>query len=592
MSDLNKAVRSANDLRAVGQQLTGFDAATWRTASGDRNMRSSIVALTLLDSAPDWKRLRARFERLTRLVPVLRERPLFGAVGISMPRLAIDPDFDLDLHLHRYRLPEGGGWDDVLDEARRMSLTDFDNDRPLWECVLVEGLPGGRAAMILKLHHAVADGQATVLIAANLFELTPEGNPDEPEAPPAPAGRPVSMASVSRANIADNVTRVAEAALSGAKVLAELAVGTVKDPKTTWSDAVNLAESIGRFASMPDAALSPLMAGRSGVYRFATFDVPFAQMRAAAKRRGDTVNDIFLGALTTGIAKYHDRHGKPTRRLRFNLPISIRQAVKDGSSSNAVTIARFELPVNGASLDERIRVAHDEVKRWRDEPALALANPLADVTWVVPVPVLASIARASDITASNVPGPPMPIYICGSRVVGTWPLVPTVGAAANITLVTYDGTAFIGLSADEVAIPDLDDFVADLRAGFEEVIGAPVGPADPVRKGKSDQPSHASGVRKSAAPAGSAKKKASAKKTPSASGTARKATARATKSATKAADTAKSVAKTSTGTAKTVARKSTGTAKAVAKKSTGRARATAKKATTTGSRTAKKSTKS
>ncbi len=568
MSDLNKAVRSANDLRAVGQQLTGFDAATWRTATSDRGMRSSIVAVSLLDSTPDWDRLRARFERLTRLVPVLRERPLFGAVGISMPRLAIDPDFDLDIHLHRFRLPRGGGWDDVLAEARRMSLTDFDNDRPLWECVLIEGLSGDRSALVLKLHHAVADGQATVTIAANLFELTAEGNPDEPEAPPAPKGSPVSVASVSRANIADNVTRAAEAAVTGLKVIGEMALGTVKDPVGTWSDAVGMAESIGRFAAVPESSLSPLMAGRSTTYRFATFDLPFDQMRAAAKKRGDTVNDVFLGSVTTGIAKYHDRHGKPTRRLRFNIPISIRKAVKDGSSANAVTIARFELPVNGVSIDERVKAAHEEVKRWRDEPALALANPLADVTWLVPVPVLASAARASDVTASNVPGPPIPVYICGARMVGTWPLVPTVGAAANITLVTYDGTAFVGLSADETAIPDLDDFVSDLRAGFAELIGGPVGPPDPVRGGVAGQPSHASGVRQEEqaevptkrTPAKRAKrapaKKSAAKKTAAKKAPARKPAAKkvpAKKTAVKKAPAKRTAAKKAAVAKKTAA---------------------------------------
>ena len=564
MSDLNKAVRSANDLRAVGQQLTGWDAATWRTATGDRAMRSSIVALSLLDSTPDWDRLYQRFDRLTRLVPLLRERPLFGAMGMSMPRLAVDPEFDLALHLHRYRLPEGSGWDDVLGEARRMSLTDFDYDRPLWEAVLLEGLTGGRSALILKLHHAVADGQATVLIGANLFELTPEGNPGEPEAPPPPEGRPVSVASVSRANIVDNVTRAAEAALSGAKVMAELAVGTLKNPVGTWGDAVGMAESIGRFASAPDHALSPLMSERSTNYRFATFEVRFSEMRAAAKRRGDTVNDVFLGSVTTGLAKYHDRHGKPTRRLRFNLPISLRKAVKDGSESNAVTIARFELPINGVTVDERIKAAHTEVKRWREEPALALANPLAEASWLVPVPVLASIARASDITTSNVPGPPMPIYICGARMVGTWPLVPTVGAAANITLVTYDGTAFIGLSADDVAIPDLDDFVADLRAGFAEVLGGPVGPADPVARSKDR--SHAADVRKAPAvkktPVGKTPvKKATTKKSNAERATATKSTT--TKSTAKKTTTQKATTKKAT-TKKATTKKATGTAKKTA----------------------------
>lgn len=431
MGELDDAVRGVNDLRAVGHQLTGWDAATWRTASGDRTMRSTVVAVSLFDTPPDWDRLRARFERLTRMVPVLRERPLFGAVGVSSPRLAVDPDFDLDIHLRRIQLPAGEGWSNVLDEARRMSMTDFDHARPLWESVLIEGLPGGKAALIIKLHHSIADGQGAVLIGLNLFEFTPDGTPNEPEAPPAPLGEDVSVTTVSRANIQDNVFRMFDFAKQGAKVVADLAVGTLKSPVDTWSEAVTMAGSLGRFTSVPDHSMSPLMTGRSAAYRFATFELPFDRMKKAAKLRGDTVNDLFLGAVTTGLAAYHDRHGRPTKELRFNIPISLRSAVKDGSSSNAVTIARFELPINDATVSERIEAAHEQVRRWREEPALALANPLAEASWVLPVPLLASVARASDLTVSNVPGPPIPIYLAGAQLTGTWPLVPTMGAAAE-----------------------------------------------------------------------------------------------------------------------------------------------------------------
>ncbi|MEK9811373.1 MAG: wax ester/triacylglycerol synthase domain-containing protein, partial [Candidatus Nanopelagicales bacterium] len=127
---------------ATGRQLTGWDAATWRTAAGDPHLRSTVVALVLLDGTPSWERLRARVERLTRMVPILRQRPLRGLFGVSSPRMAVDPDFDLDLHLRRMRLAGSGSWGELLHEARRMSLTDFDRDRPLWELVLVEGLEG------------------------------------------------------------------------------------------------------------------------------------------------------------------------------------------------------------------------------------------------------------------------------------------------------------------------------------------------------------------------------------------------------------------------------------------------------------------
>ena len=176
----------------VGTQLRGWDAATFRTAS-DPAMRSTVVALTIFESTPSWPRLRERMERLTLFVPTLRMKPLFGALGMSAPRMAVDPDFDLDVHLRRYRLPEGAGWRDLLDDARRMSLTDFDNSRPLWEAALVEGLPDGQSALLLKLHHSIADGQATVAMGLALFEFGPEPDPGEATPPDPPdAERPAT----------------------------------------------------------------------------------------------------------------------------------------------------------------------------------------------------------------------------------------------------------------------------------------------------------------------------------------------------------------------------------------------------------------
>ena len=109
---------------------------------------------------------------------------------------------------------------------------------------------------------------------------------------------------------------------------------------------------------------------------------------------------------------------------------------------------------------------------------MRLADPLAEVSWFVPVPMLAHAAQASDITTSNVPGPPIPLYLAGARMIAAYPLVATIGAAVNITMVTYDGQAFIGISADERAVPDLGELVDDLRRGFAEVTGHEPGLAD------------------------------------------------------------------------------------------------------------------
>jgi diacylglycerol O-acyltransferase len=469
----------------VGTRLRGWEAATFRTASNDPTMRSTVIAMGILDRAPDWVRMRSRFERLTRFVPSLRMRPIYGLTGLSAPRLAIDPDFDLDVHLRRYRLPEGAGWPDLLVDARRMSLTDFDLDRPLWEAALVEGLPDGQAAFLLKLHHSIADGQATVMIALSLFELGPDPNPDEPEPPAVPDGGDVSIGDIAVANVMDSLREVAGQVNTAVRSAAGLARTAVSDPVDAWAQAWRTLGSITRLTSVAERPLSPVMCGRGTTYRFGAFDLPFADLRAAAKAHACSVNDAFMAALGAGFDAYHLRHHAMVEQLRVNVPISLRGDPGDrtGNASNAVSIARFPFPIAGLTKVERMQAAHELVARWREEPALRLADPLAEVSWFVPVPMLAAQARTSDITASNVPGPPIPLYLAGAKVIAAYPLVATIGAAVNVTMVTYDGRAFIGVSSDDRAVPDHADLLEDLRSGFAEIIGSAVGSADPYDTG-------------------------------------------------------------------------------------------------------------
>jgi diacylglycerol O-acyltransferase len=464
----------------VGAQLRGWDAATFRTASGDPRMRSTVVALAVLDGTPDWQRLRSRLERLTHFVPTLRMRPLYGLFGLSAPRLAIDPDFDIDVHVHRYRLPEGSGWEDLLADVRRMSLADFDRNRALWEAVLIEGLPGGESAFALKLHHSIADGQATVMIGLSLFELGLEPNPDDPPTPEVPDGEDVSLLDIARANVEDNLSRFRTSTEGLVRAGGHIALQALNDPGGALDVVRQTVGSISKAVSVPEAPLSPLWQERGTTYHFGAFDFPFAGLKHAAKSRGFSVNDAFMAAVTSGVDRYHQRYGASVSELRINVPISLRGDAGDRSAqaSNAVAIARFELPVEGLDLEARMATAHELVDTWRNAPAMRMADPLADVSWLVPVPVLAHAAQTSDITTSNVPGPPIPLYLAGAQMVSAFPLVATIGAAVNVTMVTYNGAACIGISTDDRSIRNHRELIEDLRWGFEMVTGDVVGPGD------------------------------------------------------------------------------------------------------------------
>ena len=460
------------------RRLGGWDFATWRMASDDPVMRSTIIGLLVLETSPDWDQLGERFERATRLSPVLRSKIVEGPLDLQTPRVVVDPDFDLGYHMRRFSMP-AATWTDVLSEARRQSMTDFDKERPLWRMTVIEGLPGGKAALIVKLHHAIADGQGAVQLGLALLDFTPEGS-DLGPMPEAPEPVELDTRGFLQAVIRNNAGWVAKTAEEAIKGIGPLALSAIKNPLQLVNKVRETAESVARFTKipLPLGPLSPIMQSRSINYHFDTIDIDFAQFRAAAKQRERTVNDLFLAAISVGMYRYHEKMGRPVGELRMNMPISLRTS---GDQSNAVTIARFEIPISNV-IDDVLEAAATIVRSWRAEPALKLADYFAELTRFLPPELVSAAAQTSDLTASNVPGVPVPVWLAGARVERMYPLVGTIGAAINVTMLTYEGTASVGVSSDDAAVGDRAELIASLRSGFGEVIGSSVLDGDPLTR--------------------------------------------------------------------------------------------------------------
>ncbi|MCH9710279.1 MAG: WS/DGAT domain-containing protein [Actinomycetia bacterium] len=459
------------------RRLGGWDFATWRMATDDPVMRSTIIGLLVLEKSPDWDVLSERFERATRLAPVLRSVVVEGPLDLQTPRVVVDPNFDMSYHMRRFSMPKGSVWGDVLAEARRQSMSDFDKDRPLWQVTVLEDLPGGRSALIMKLHHAIADGQGTVQLGLALFDFVQEGA-DLGPMPPAPEPAVLDDRGFMQAVIRNNVGWVAKTAEDAVKGIGPLALFAIKSPKQLISQVVDTAASLVRFTKIPSplGPLSPIMQARSLNYHFATIDIDFAQFRAAAKKHDRTVNDLFLAAISVGMHRYHERMGHPVDELRVNMPISLRTSE---DQTNAVTIARFEIPISDA-VDDVLDAAAHTVRSWRAEPALKLADYLAELSRFLPPELVSAAAQTSDLTASNVPGVPASVWLAGARAERMYPLVGTIGAAVNVTMLTYEATASVGVSTDDAAVDDPEELLASLRYGFGAVIGTSVSAGDPL----------------------------------------------------------------------------------------------------------------
>jgi len=466
-----------------GQKLAGWNASVWRTSVGSVTMRSAILGVFLLDSPPDIVALRDRMERVTRWFPALRQRVVEPIGSIGQPRMVIDPDFDIAFHTTRYALPKPGSWEQLLRHVRRQSLHDLDRDRPLWRATLVEGLEGDRAAVLLMVHHAIADGQGSVMMLAGMVDWAAGASPAGEPLPPEPApGR------------TDPITATLAAAGSAAKRAGGLGVRAVRDlpsstrtivthPRRSTSDAVRLAASASRLLRPHRGPLSPLLTERGTTYTSRTLDVPFDALRAASKAYGGTLNDAFLAAVLGGMRRYHELHGVEVGSLRVNVPVSLRASGQD-ASTNAVSIARVELDASERDVAARFAQARQVVSEAREEPMLPFADLAADASRLLPVALIAEAAKSSDATASNVPGLPAPVWVGGASLLRLYPIVPTLGAAANITMLSYARKhCSVGVSMDDIAIRDPDAFMECLAEGFAEVGAVPEAhPFDPLAR--------------------------------------------------------------------------------------------------------------
>lgn len=140
-----------------GAYMRATDAFAWHMER-DPALRSTVVVLLWLDRAPSWERFADRVDRMSRLMPSMRQRVVAAPVPLTNPRWTYDPHFDLQWHLRRVTAPRPRTRDTVLEMARQSAMDSFDRDRPLWEFTLVEGLQGGEAALVAKIHHSLTDG--------------------------------------------------------------------------------------------------------------------------------------------------------------------------------------------------------------------------------------------------------------------------------------------------------------------------------------------------------------------------------------------------------------------------------------------------
>jgi hypothetical protein len=245
---------------------------------------------------------------------------------------------------------------------------------------------------------------------------------------------------------------------------------------------VRYAQSLARMLGNPPAPSSSLLEQRSLGRRFGMIEIPLAELRAAGKTAGGTLNDAFLAGLTGGMRRYHEHHGIDLDELTLALPISVRKS-DDPLGSNRFAGARIAAPVGELDPRTRIRLIGERTRAAREEPALNFMDVLSPVLSRLPSSVTATmterVTKSIDLQASNVRGLDRVAYLAGARVERTYAFGAAPGPAVMAVLLSYDGTCCITVNVNSAAVPDHELFVSCMEAGLAEITALSAGRATP-----------------------------------------------------------------------------------------------------------------
>jgi diacylglycerol O-acyltransferase len=436
--------------------MNASDAIIWHIEQ-DPQLQSTIMGVWELDREPTPERMRESAIRMMTAIPRFHQRV---EAGRPRPRWVDTNDMSVDDHFSTHHLGGSASMAEALDFAQRWVREPFDRGRPLWRLGLLNGLESGKSAVVIKVHHAIADGIGMVLMLAAFTDLEP--NPTtrfEVDLPGDAHGDRHAWSHgrrwAHRAAVAGRALRRGpfDGARQGVRTLVSMT-------KVVWPNRT---------------PHSRLMTRRSSELCLDTRAIPLRALKEAGRAAGVSLNDTFVGIVTDAIGRYHDHHGIACDRLRVHMPVNIRNDRTATLAGNQFVPARMSLVVPPRGHEHGLGWVRDQIERLRAEPGLPHINAVSAAIQRLGVPatrfIIGGMMKGVDVLASNVPGPNFPLYLAGAQVNDFVAFGPPAGAAINVTLFSYRSTVYLGVTTDSAAIPDRDGFLACLDRSIREIVG-------------------------------------------------------------------------------------------------------------------------
>jgi diacylglycerol O-acyltransferase len=474
-------------------RLTGLDSQFLHLE--DESTHMHVAGISLFDGEPpDYQDFLDGIESRLHLVPRYRQKLGFVPLGQGRPRWVDDPHFNLRYHVRISALPAPGSEEQLRAMAGRVFSQQLDRDKPLWEIWLVEGLEGGRFAILSKTHHALIDGVSGVDIFQILYDTKPE-----PDAPPAPGKRWLPRPMPSRSQL------LAEALIERATVPAEIVRGVravLRGPRRILGGVRDALVGVGAlaWAGLAPAPATPYNTQIGSHRRYAWVRMSLDDVKAIKNSLGGTVNDVMLATVTRALRLHLRRRGFTTdgTDLRAMVPVSVRSDDARGTLGNQVAAMMAPLPVGCEDTLHCYQQISSHMREIKDSGQAVGAQVLTDLTGFAPPTIMSQAARLLvhqrffNVVVTNVPGPQFPLYLHGRELRDVFPVVPlAANQGLGVAIMSYNGRINFGLLGDWDVLHDIDDLAKDLRTALgelAEVAGVELSPPpEPARLARNGQ---------------------------------------------------------------------------------------------------------
>ena len=439
------------------EQLNALDAGFLMAEDSDRNVSLAIGGIAIIDgSAPDHSQfkdiLAERIRAIPRCTQMLRTQPF----DVGAPQWVDDPGFDLSRHVRRVAVPRPGDDAELYRVVADVLERRLDRDRPLWECWVIEGLRGNRWAILIKIHHCMADGISAIRILTRLCDDV-DGDPfarptvtkrtaaTRQHLKPVPDPKPLENLWNPLDNIWRTATSITGAAARTVGGVAEIAAGLLRP-------------------SAGSSLVGPVT--RMRCYR--AVRVPLAEVEQVCRKFDVTINDVALTAITEGFRSVLLHRGEEPRpdSLRTLVPVSVRSPDTLDKPGNRLSVMLPYLPVEQDDPIQQLRVVHSRLSRAKQGGQRQAGNVAVSATNYIPfmlsswlIRLLTRLPQRGIVTlATNVPGPRRELEMMGSKVARLLPIPPiALRLRTGVAVLSYANDLVFGITADYDAAADVDE---------------------------------------------------------------------------------------------------------------------------------------